>query len=163
MTKAALAIEPVRRSIEVELPVAEAFSLYTEEMAAWWPKTHTIGKAPFVAIVIEPKVGGRVYEVSADGAECDWGKVLAWEPPQRMVTSWHIDGDWTFNPDPSKASEVQVSFVPMGDSATRVELEHRYFERHDHGAVLAEAVGSPGGWVLVMEGFIARAKEVKKH
>jgi uncharacterized protein YndB with AHSA1/START domain len=134
--------------------------MYTEDMAGWWPKTHSIGKAPFVAIVIEPKVGGRVYEVSADGAECDWGRVLAWDPPHRVVTSWHLDGDWTFNPDPNKASEVQVSFVPMGDSATRIELEHRYFERHDHGAALAGSVGSPNGWTLTMDALRARAKEL---
>jgi uncharacterized protein YndB with AHSA1/START domain len=158
MTNPALAIEPVRRSIEVELPAAEAFALYTEEMGEWWPKSHHIGKAEFVTVVVEPKAGGRVYEVSPDGTECDWGKVLEWDPPRRLVTSWHLDGDWTFHADPARASEVVVSFVPMGEGATRVELEHRHFERHDHAAALAEGVGSPGGWTLVLEGYVARAK-----
>ena len=153
----ALAIEPVRRSIEVEVPAAQAFELYTSEIALWWAKEHFIGKEPFVEVVMEPFAGGRYYEVAADGTQCDWGKVLVWEPPLRVVTSWHIGGDWKFHPEMEKASEVEVRFVPLGDLACRVELEHRYFERHDGGENVAMGVASPGGWTKTLESFKAVA------
>jgi uncharacterized protein YndB with AHSA1/START domain len=164
MTSSVAAIEPVRRSIEIEVPAAEAFAIYTQEIASWWVKEHHIGKTPFVDVVMEPRVGGRYYEVSADGTECDWGKVLVWEPPLRVVTSWHLGGDWKFHPELEKASEVEVRFVPLGEMATRIELEHRHFERHDGGEVVAAGVGSPGGWGKTLEGIraYAEARKVSK-
>jgi uncharacterized protein YndB with AHSA1/START domain len=157
-----MAIEPVRRSIEVEIPAAEAFELYTADVASWWVKEHFIGKEPFVDVVLEPKVGGRYYEVAADGTECDWGRVLVWEPPTRVVTSWHLGGDWKYHPELEKASEVEVRFVPLGELACRVELEHRHFERHDGGESVAAGVGSPGGWSATLESFKAAAEARKK-
>jgi uncharacterized protein YndB with AHSA1/START domain len=154
MTQAVL-IEPVRRQIEVEVPAAEAFELYTQEIPKWWVKEHFIGPVPPVDIIMEPKAGGRFYEVAADGGECDWGKVLVWEPPMRVVTSWHLGSDWKYNPDMAKASEVEVRFVPLGELACRVELEHRHFERHDGGEVVAAGVGSPAGWGKTLESFRA--------
>ena len=155
MTQAEGGIEPVRRHIEVEVPAAEAFEFYTRHIPQWWVKEHFIGQAPPADIVMEPRAGGRFYEVAADGTECDWGKVLVYEPPTRVVTSWHLGGDWKFNPDLGKASEVEVRFVPVGDLACRVELEHRHFERHDLGDAVAAGVGSPGGWGKTLENFRA--------
>jgi uncharacterized protein YndB with AHSA1/START domain len=149
----ALAIEPVRKSIEVELAPRDAFQLFTSDMAAWWPATHQIAANPFVEIVVEPRVGGGWFEVDRDGSTCQWGSILAWDPPRKVVFAWGLQGDWTFSPDLSKSSEVEVRFTPMGDSATLVELEHRHFERHEAGQKIAESVDQ--GWTPVLAAFKA--------
>jgi uncharacterized protein YndB with AHSA1/START domain len=152
-----LAIEPVRKSIEVELTPLEAFQLFTSDMAAWWPATHKLGATPFVEIVIEPRVGGGWYEVDEDGSTCQWGSILAWEPPRKVVFAWGLQGDWKFSPDLSRSSEVELRFVPMGDSATLVELEHRCLERHAAGDKIATSVKS--GWDTVLDGFKVLAQK----
>ena len=152
----ALALEPVRKLIEVELPPRDAFQLFTSDMTAWWPGTHHIAKTPFVEIVIEPRVGGTWFEVDRDGTKCQWGSILAWDPPQRVVFAWGLQGNWTFSPDLSKSSEVEVRFTPMGDAATLVELEHRYFERHELAKKIAEGVDQ--GWTPVLAAFKALAE-----
>jgi len=144
-------IEPVRKSFEVELPLLEAFQLFTSDIAVWWPATHHIGPSPFIEIVVEPRVGGGWFEVDQDGTTCQWGSILAWEPPDKLVLTWGLQSDWKFDPDLSKSSEVEVRFVPMGDSATLVEFEHRYLERHYEGEKIAVGVNS--GWDVVLEGF----------
>jgi uncharacterized protein YndB with AHSA1/START domain len=146
-----LVIEPVRKSFEVELPPLEAFQLFTSDMAAWWPATHHIAATPFVEIVIEPRVGGGWYEVDRDGNTCQWGSILAWEPPHKVVFAWGLQGDWKFSPDLSKSSEVEVRFVPMGDSATLIEFEHRHFERHENSDKIAASVNA--GWDVVLGRF----------
>ncbi|HEX3471032.1 MAG TPA: SRPBCC family protein [Silvibacterium sp.] len=156
----AVVIEPVRKSFEVELPPLDAFQLFTSDMAAWWPQTHHIGASPFVEIVIEPRPGGGWYEVGQDGKSCQWGSILAWEPPQKVVFAWGLQADWKFSPDLSKSSEVEVRFIPMGDSATLIEFEHRYFERHE-GAAEKIAAGVKDGWDEVLAGF--RALAAKKQ
>ena len=153
----ALAIEPVKKSIEVELAPLDAFQLFTSDMAAWWPATHHIAKAPFVEIVIEPRVGGGWFEIDHDGTTCQWGSILAWDPPNKVVFAWGLQGDWTFSSDLSKSSEVEVRFTPMGDSATLVELEHRHFERHAAGANIAQSVDQ--GWTPVLGAFKAVARQ----
>jgi len=147
----AVVIEPVRKSFEVELPPLEAFQLFTSEMAVWWPATHHIGPSPFIEIVIEPRAGGGWFEVDQDGTTCQRGSILAWDPPQKLVLTWGLQSDWKFDPDLSKSSEVEVRFVPMGDSATLIEFEHRYSERHYEGEKIAVGVNS--GWDVVLEGF----------
>ena len=146
-----MVIEPVRKSFEVELPLLEAFQLFTSDIAVWWPATHHIGPSPFIEIVVEPRVGGGWFEVDQDGTTCQWGSILAWEPPDKLVLTWDLQSDWKFDPDLSKSSEVEVRFVPMGDSATLVEFEHRYLERHYEGEKIAVGVNS--GWDVVLEGF----------
>ena len=146
-----MVIEPVRKSFEVELPLLEAFQLFTSDIAVWWPATHHIGPSPFIEIVVEPRVGGGWFEVDQDGTTCQWGSILAWEPPDKLVLTWGLQSDWKFDPDLSKSSEVEVRFVPMGDSATLVEFEHRYLERHYEGEKIAVGVNS--GWDVVLEGF----------
>src|SRR5271155_1170411 len=147
----AVVIEPVRKSFEVELLLLEAFQLFTSDIAVWWPATHHIGPSPFIEIVVEPRVGGGWFEVDQDGTTCQWGSILAWEPPDKLVLTWDLQSDWKFDPDLSKSSEVEVRFVPMGDSATLVEFEHRYLERHYEGEKIAVGVNS--GWDVVLEGF----------
>jgi uncharacterized protein YndB with AHSA1/START domain len=153
----ALVIEPVRKSFEVELSPLETFQLFTSDMAAWWPATHHIGSSPFVEIVIEPRAGGGWYEVGQDGSTCQWGSILTWEPPHKVVFLWGLQADWKFSPDPNKSSEVEVRFIPMGDSATLIEFEHRYFERHEGGEKIAASVS--GGWDEVLGGFRALAEQ----
>ncbi|MCU1682419.1 MAG: hypothetical protein JWQ81_3158 [Amycolatopsis sp.] len=139
-------IESVRKTITVACGQARAFQVYTEGFGTWWPRQHSIGEAAQSDVVLEPKVGGRWYEIGVDGSECDWGTVLAYEPPSRVVLTWQLNGDWAYDPDVSHASEIEVRFIAEGPAATRVELEHRGFERHGEGAEsVRSGVDSPDG------------------
>jgi len=148
----------VHKSIRVNAPIERTFEVFTQQMETWWPATHHIGKSPFVAIFIEPRVGGRWFEQNAEGAHCDWGKVLAWEPPHRVRLSWHVgpghdSPDWVADPtlDMAKASEVEVRFIAEGPNATLVELEHSRLERHGEGAAqLREIFNSQGAWSFIL-------------
>ena len=142
----------VRKSVRVQAPVERAFSVFVEQMETWWPATHHIGKTPFEAIFVEPRVGGRWYERNGSGEQCDWGKVLAWDPPHRVTFSWHVgpghdQPDWVCDPDPAKASEVEIRFTAEGPGTTLVELEHSKLERHGEGwQQLRTVFESPGAW-----------------
>jgi uncharacterized protein YndB with AHSA1/START domain len=135
----------VRREITVNAPPERAFAVFTEGFDTWWPRSHSIGEAEVAKVVIEPRTGGRWYEQGVDGSVCDWGEVLAYEPPRRLVVEWRIGGSWTFEKDLDAVSEIEVLFTPEGD-ATRVTLEHRHLGRHTAPEALKEAVGSEGGW-----------------
>lgn len=147
---------PVRYSVIVPLSPDRAFDLFTEGFHRWWPGHH-IGAAELAQAVLEPRTGGRFYERGVDGSECDWGRVLACDPPHRIVVSWQITAngpDWVYDPDPSRASEFEVTFAPQPDGQTRVELEHRHIERHGEGAAGIHAgVGGPGGWPGILENY----------
>jgi uncharacterized protein YndB with AHSA1/START domain len=149
----------VRKSITVDAPAERAFAVFTEGMSGWWPlDSHHIAPEPAVSTVLEPRAGGRWYERAAGGAECDWGTVRVWEPPHRVVLGWHLGPDWAYNPDPARATEVEVRFIPEGSGRTRVELEHRGFEVHgDRAEETRGAVDSPGGWTGLLERFAAAA------
>src|SRR5207244_11264374 len=124
-----------RRTITVEAPKELAFAVFTEGMStSWLLDTHHIGEQPAEEVMVEPRSGGRWYERAADGTECEWGRVIEWEPPERVVFGWHLGPGWKYDPDESKASEVEVRFVAEGPTTTRVELEHRGFERHGPGS-----------------------------
>jgi uncharacterized protein YndB with AHSA1/START domain len=119
----------VRKVVTVEASQAVAWRVFTQKMGAWWPlANYKIGKAAAVDAVIEPHVGGRWYERGDDGSTCDWGRVLSWEPPSRLVLSWDISADW--QPDPTLKTEIEVTFIPEGENVTRVELEHRRLDRY---------------------------------
>jgi uncharacterized protein YndB with AHSA1/START domain len=136
--------EAVRREITVDASPEKAFQVFTERFDAWWPRGHSIAEPEMLQAILEPRQGGRWYERGVDGSETDWGEVLTWDPPHRLVLSWHIGGDWTY--DPANFSEIEATFTPAGDG-TRVQLEHRHFERHGATAdALREAVGGEGGW-----------------
>ena len=147
---------PVRKSITVKAGAERAFQVFTQGVDTWWPRTHHIGKSPMKKAIIEGRVGGRCYSEQVDGTECDWGQVLAWDPPRRLVLAWQITHEWGYEPDLAKSSEVEVIFTPLGDGSTRVDLEHRYFARHGAGgAAMRTAVGAPGGWGSLLELFAA--------
>jgi uncharacterized protein YndB with AHSA1/START domain len=145
-------IAPVRYSVTVPIPAARAFTLFTEGFNSWWIGHH-IGSADLAEAVLEPKQGGRWYERGVDGSECDWGTVLVFQPPGRLVLTWQINGQWQYDPDPSRASEVEVLFTE-DNGQTRVDFEHRHIERHGEGAAeLARQVGADGGWPSILDLF----------
>ena len=160
MTTEQITDAPVRKSITVNATPEHAFQVFTEGVDTWWPRSHHIGTAPLERTVIEPRLNGRCYGRSIDGTECDWGTILVWEPPRRFVMAWQITPDWQYEPDLAKASEVAVSFTPEPDGFTRVDLEHRYFQRHGAGGdSIRTAVESPNGWIGLMQLFSARAEQ----
>jgi uncharacterized protein YndB with AHSA1/START domain len=146
----------VTKTITVRAGREHAFTVFTERFASWWPKSHHIGDAELADAVIEPREGGRWYERGVDGSECDWGRVLAWEPPGRVVLSWHLQGDWSYHPDPARASEIEVSFVAEAPGVTRVELEHRHIERHDGAEDVLTGISSPNGWSGILTAYAAQ-------
>jgi uncharacterized protein YndB with AHSA1/START domain len=148
----------IRTSIQVEAPVERAFHVYTQEMMSWWPPDHHILDAPLEKMVFEPWEGGDVYDVGTDGSTCRWARVLAYEPPMRVVFSWDINLEWKIETDPERTSEIEVRFTPEGDNRTRVELEHRNLDRHGDGwEKMREAVGSPEGWAVGLKRFAEEA------
>ena len=154
MTMQQTTAQTVKEEILVEAPVDRAFRVFTEEMGSWWPPDHHILEGELAEMVLEPRVGGHIYDRGVDGSECRWARVLAYEPPSRFVFSWDIGLDWKRQTDPDKTSEVEVTFVPEGPDRTRVTLEHRNIERHGEGwEQMHAAVGSPGGWRRGLDAF----------
>jgi uncharacterized protein YndB with AHSA1/START domain len=148
----------VRTSIVVEAPIERAFSVFTDQIGSWWPPEHHILESDLAEMVFEPREGGHVYDRGVDGSECRWARVLAYEPPHRVVISWDISLQWQLETDPEKTSEVEVRFVAEGPDRTRVELEHRKLERHGEGwERMRAAVGSPEGWGVGLHRFAAAA------
>lgn len=140
-------VAPVRKNIIVNAPQVHAFDVFARRFDVWWPREHHIGKPAMTEAVIEPRAGGRWYEKGEDGSECDWGRVLAWEPPNRLVLSWTINGK--FQVDETVESEVEVRFIAENERTTRVELEHRIAAAD--AQALREAVDSPRGWEGLLE------------
>ncbi len=151
-----MTIEPIRRALLVKAPPAKAFSLFTQQIGRWWPKGRSIGAQPHEDIVIEPHPGGRWFERSADGVESDWGRVLAWEPPHRLVLAWHLNAEFKF--DLSYHTEVEIAFEPTNGDQSLVRLEHRNLERF--GAAGERVAGMlADGWPGMMDRFAAHANE----
>jgi uncharacterized protein YndB with AHSA1/START domain len=144
----------VRRSIVVDAPIERAFHVFTAEFGSFKPKDHNLLAAEIAETVFEPRVGGHIYDRAVDGSECRWARVLAYEPPDRVVFSWDISPRWQVETDPERTSEVEVRFVAEGPDRTRVELEHRGLERHGEGwQGVRDGVASPGGWPLYLERY----------
>jgi uncharacterized protein YndB with AHSA1/START domain len=144
-------IAPVRKSVRVNASQGHAFEVFTSGLGRWWPRNATIGKAPMKAAVLEPRLGGRWYELGEDGSEADVGRILVWEPPRRFVVSWNINRHW--QPDPAVSTEVEVRFVADGPDATLVELEHRKFEQMGAEAGASMRKDVDGGWPRMLEHF----------
>ena len=147
----------VHRQIVVDAPIERAFALFTERFGDIKPVEHTILSAPVAETVLEPRVGGHIFDRGTDGSECRWARILVWEPPRLLVFSWDIGPTWQLETDPDNASEVEVRFIAEGSERTRVELEHRHLDRHGDGwESLRDGVADDQGWPL----YLARYAEV---
>lgn len=144
----------VRHSVVVEAEVEEAFRVFTEDFGRFKPPEHNLLGSEIARTVFEPKVGGHLYDQGVDGSECHWARVLAYEPPHRVVISWDIGPTWQIETDPGKTSEVEVRFIVEGPERTRVELEHRHLDRHGEGwQGVRESVKGDQGWPLYLGRF----------
>jgi uncharacterized protein YndB with AHSA1/START domain len=154
MTQTAAAV--VHKQIVVQAPVNEAFAVFTERLGDFKPPEHNLLTVPIAETVFEPRVGGHIYDRGTDGSECRWARVLAFDPPRRVVFSWDIGPTWQLETDPENASEVEVRFIAETPDRTRVELEHRYIDRHGPGwEAVADGVGHDQGWPLYLERYAA--------
>ena len=146
----------VRKEIVVEAPIERAFSVFTDRFGDFKPREHNLLGAPIMQTTFEPRVGGHIYDRAEDGSECRWARILAYEPPARVVFSWDIGPTWQLEPDPANTSEVEVRFVAEGPERTRVELEHRHIERHGPGwDAVYNGVDGDGGWPLYLTRYAA--------
>jgi len=144
----------VTSSIVVEAPVERAFKVFTEDFDQVKPREHNMLQVPIEETVFEPRAGGRVYDRGVDGTEYQWARVLAYEPPDRVVFSWDISPSWQLETDLDRASEVEVRFIAETPERTRVQLEHRNLDRHGEGwESLRDGVGGEGGWPLYLQRY----------
>jgi uncharacterized protein YndB with AHSA1/START domain len=150
-------IPAIHGTITVGVPVERAFRVFTDSFNTWWPREYHIGQTDMAEAILEPREGGRWYERGVDGSECDWGRVLAWEPPHRLVVTWQINGEWRYDPDPQHASEVEVRFTADGREKTKVEVEHRLIHRLVSGQGIYDGIGRGGGWTSLLERFASAA------
>jgi uncharacterized protein YndB with AHSA1/START domain len=144
----------IRHEIVVQAPIARAFSVFTDEFGSFKPPEHNMLGVEIAETVFEPGAGGRVYDRGIDGSECQWARVLAYEPPDRVVISWDISPRWQIETDLEKTSEVEVRFIAEAPDRTRVELEHRNLDRHGDGwEAVREGVDGTAGWPLYLHRF----------
>jgi len=150
----------VRTQVVVEAPIERAFSVFTEDFGRFKPPEHNLLGVEIAETVFEPREGGHLYDRGVDGSECRWARVLAYEPPNRVVISWDINPQWQVETNLDKTSEVEVQFSSESSERTRVEVEHRNIDRHGEGwEGTRDAVGSEGGWPL----YLRRFAELLKH
>jgi uncharacterized protein YndB with AHSA1/START domain len=144
----------IRHEIVVNAPIDRAFSVFTDGFGRFKPREHNMLSVDIAETVFETHIGGHVYDRGVDGSECRWARVLAYEPPDRVVITWDIDPRWQIETDPDKCSEVEVRFIAEGTDRTRVELEHRNLDRHGEGwEAVREGVDSGGGWPLYLQRY----------
>ena len=154
MTQADAAV--VRREIVVNAPIDKAFIVFTERFGDFKPPEHNILRVPIAGTTFEPRVGGHIYDRGTDGSECRWARILAYDPPHRVVFSWDIGPTWQVESDPELTSEVEVTFTAETPERTRVELEHRHLDRHGPGwESVRDGVGHDQGWPLYLDRYAA--------
>ncbi len=154
MTQAAAAV--VLSQVVVEAPVELAFAVFTERFGDFKPPEHNLLGVAIAETVFEPRIGGHIVDRGVDGSECRWARVLAYEPPDRVVFSWDIGPQWQLETEPENTSEVEVRFVAEAPARTRVELEHRNIDRHGPGwHAVSEGVGGDAGWPLYLFRYAA--------
>jgi uncharacterized protein YndB with AHSA1/START domain len=144
----------IQNSIVVDAPIERAFSVFTDDFGSFKPREHNMLQVDIAETVFEMHVGGNIYDRGVDGSECRWARVLAFEPPNRIVFSWDISPQWQIESDPDKTSEVEVRFIAETAERTRVELEHRKLDRHGEGwEGVREGVHGDQGWPLYLRRF----------
>jgi len=152
MTQAAALV--VRRQIVVQAPIGRAFATFTERFGDFKPPEHNLLGVPIAETVFDPEVGGHITDRGVDGSECRWARVLAFDPPDRVVFSWDISPQWQVETDPERTSEVEVRFLAEGPERTRVELEHRRLDRHGDGwEAVRDGVADDAGWPLYLSRY----------
>ena len=148
--------DSVNAAVRVEVSAEPAFEVFVDELASWWPREYTWSQDVLEDIGIEPHEGGLCFERGPQGFRCDWGRVLIWDPPRRLVLGWQISPRREPEPDPAKASEVEVRFDREEGGVTRVRLEHRDFDRHGEGSAgYAQMLAAPAGWPFLLDRFSA--------
>lgn len=146
----------VRQQVVVNAPIDEAFKVFTERFGDFKPREHNLLQAPIAETVFEPRVGGHIYDRAVDGTECRWARILAFEPPDRVIFSWDISPHWRVETNADLTSEVEVRFFAETPARTRVELEHRNLDRHGFGwESVRDGVDSEGGWPLYLQRYAA--------
>jgi uncharacterized protein YndB with AHSA1/START domain len=151
-------VQPVRKSVVVKTGIERAFELFVDRFDAIKPREHNLLAVPIAETIFEPRVGGHIYDVGTDGSQCKWARVLAYEPPSRVVFSWDIGPTWQLEADPAKTSEVEVRFIAESDDRTRVELEHRHLERHGTAwRSVADGIEGDAGWPLYLRRYVEMA------
>jgi uncharacterized protein YndB with AHSA1/START domain len=147
----------VQAQIVVDAPLERAFTVFTDDIGSWFPREYNLLDVEIAERVFEPKVGGHIYDRAADGSECHWARVLAYEPPDRVVFSWDISPQWQIESDPERTSEVEVRFIAESPDRTRLELEHRNLDRHGDGwEQLRTSVSEDGAWDYCLGRFAER-------
>jgi len=137
----------ISTTIDVDVAIERAFHVFTAEIGTWWDEDKHILSAPLAEMVFEPHVGGYIIDRGVDGSECRWGRILAYDPPHRVSFSWDITTSWQVETDPTKCSEVEITFNETAPGRTRVTLTHRHLDRHGEGwQGMRDAVSS--GWDL---------------
>jgi uncharacterized protein YndB with AHSA1/START domain len=150
----------VRAQVVVEAPLERAFSVFTEDFGRFKPPEHNLLAVEIAETVFEPNVGGYLYDRGVDGSVCRWARVLAYEPPHRVVLSWDISPQWQLETTPENTSEWEVRFFSETPGRTRVELEHRNLERHGQGwEAVRDGVAAPAGWPLYLQRFAERVRD----
>lgn len=144
-------IAPIVKSIRVKASPERSFEVFTTNLIRWWPPTYTIGLSPMKEVIVEPRVGGRWFEMGEDGSQCQWGDVLAWNPPDRLLLAWRISMQWQF--DPALLTEVEVTFQDVGGGETEVRIVHSKFE--NYGADAEQAAQVFDGWSTTLERYAA--------
>ena len=146
----------VARHVVVDAPIATAFEVFTARFGDFKPREHNMLQSPIAQTVFEPRVGGHIYDRAEDGSECRWARILAFEPPDRVVFSWDISPQWRVETDPEQTSEVEVRFFAESPTRTRVELEHRHIDRHGPGwEYVVDGVDGDEGWPLYLTRYAA--------
>ncbi|HEX3815113.1 MAG TPA: SRPBCC family protein [Mycobacteriales bacterium] len=154
MTQTATAV--VRRQIIVDAPIEHAFTVFTERFGDFKPPEHNLLGAPIAETVFEARVGGHIFDRATDGTECHWARVLAYEPPDRVVFSWDINPSWQLETEPENTSQVEVRFTAETPQRTRVDLEHRNIDRHGPGwEAVSFGVSNDAGWPLYLDRYAA--------
>jgi uncharacterized protein YndB with AHSA1/START domain len=143
-------IEPIRLAFDVACPADRAFDLWTKRIAQWWPVDHSVSGEDGLLVVLEGREGGRIFERTPAGTEHDWGEVTAWEPPTRLAYLWHL------RRDRADATDVEIRFVDRGDATTRVEIEHRGWERLGAAGEAARDANF-GGWATMLPHYVDAA------
>jgi uncharacterized protein YndB with AHSA1/START domain len=150
----------IRHEVLVEAPIGRAFSVFTDGFGRFKPREHNLLNADIAETIFEPRAGGHIYDRGVDGSECRWARVLAYEPPERVVFSWDISPRWQIETDIEKTSEVEVRFIAEGPGRTRVELEHRNIDRHGPGwEAVRDGVATDQGWPLYLDRYAALLAE----